>query len=159
MLAQADVLIGAFRSAAPGAQLGICLTPPPNSREEAFQANYKDRYHRWGWKRIQHRLVQREIAHFAGREAENLFLIPTELGVDPIDGYPTNNGVHPNEFGYKQIGATIYAWFCILVACLFWAEVSDAPESRMRQTLRYETGATTNLALLGLFAIAIRVIL
>ncbi|HUT91616.1 MAG TPA: GDSL-type esterase/lipase family protein [Thermoguttaceae bacterium] len=110
MFAQADVLLAAFREAAPDAELGICLTTPPNSREEGFEANYKGRYHRWGWKRIEHRLVERQIERFAGREKERLFLVPTELNLDPTDGYPTNNGVHPNEFGYRQIGASIYAW-------------------------------------------------
>jgi len=90
--------------------IGICLTTPPNSREEGFQANYKGRYHRWGWKRIQHRLVQCEISRFVNRETEQFFLVPTQLNLDPVDGYPTNNGVHPNDLGYKQIGASIYAW-------------------------------------------------
>lgn len=110
MMAHADALLAAFREAAPEAQLGICLTTPPNSREEGFQANYKGRYHRWGWKRIQHRLVQREISRFANRKSERLFIVPTQLNLDPVDGYPTNNGVHPNDFGYKQIGVSIYAW-------------------------------------------------
>jgi len=110
MMVHADALLAAFREAAPKAQLGICLTTPPNSREEGFQANYKGRYHRWGWKRIQHRLVQREIGRFVNRETEQFFLVPTQLNLDPVDGYPTNNGVHPNDFGYKQIGASIYAW-------------------------------------------------
>lgn len=110
MMVHADALVAAFREAAPKAQLGICLTTPPNSREEGFQANYKGRYHRWSWKRIQHRLVQREMSRFANRETEQFFVVPTQLNLDPVDGYPTNNGVHPNEFGYKQIGASIYAW-------------------------------------------------
>ena len=108
MFSHADTLLAAFRDAAPDAQLGICLTPPPNAREEGFFANYKGRYHRWGWKRIQHRLVQREMSHFADREG--LFLVPVQMNLDPVDGYPTNNGVHPNAEGYKQIGASIYAW-------------------------------------------------
>ncbi len=108
MTVHADTLLKAFREAAPNAELGICLTTPPNAREEGFQANYQGRYHRWGWKRIQHRLVQREMSHFADREG--LFIVPTQLNLDPVDGYPTNNGVHPNELGYKQIGASIYSW-------------------------------------------------
>lgn len=108
MLANADTLLAAFREAAPDAELGICLTPPPNSREEGFQANYQGKYHRWGWKRIQHRLVRRELSHFADRE--NVFIVPIELNLDPVDGYPVNNGVHPNASGYQQIGASIYAW-------------------------------------------------
>jgi lysophospholipase L1-like esterase len=110
MFTQADILIKALQTAAPQAEVGICLTTPGNSRQEAFYANYKDRYSRWGWKKIQHRLVQRQIEKFAGREKQNLFIVPTELNLDIVNGYPVNNGVHPNKAGYQQIGATIYSW-------------------------------------------------
>ncbi|WP_417387497.1 SGNH/GDSL hydrolase family protein [Gimesia sp.] len=110
MFTQADILIKALQAAAPHAEIGICLTTPGNSRQEAFYANYKDRYSRWGWKKIQHRLVQRQIEKFTDREKQNLFIIPTELNLDIVDGYPVNNGVHPNKVGYDQIGASIYSW-------------------------------------------------
>jgi len=135
MFVQAETLIAAVQKAASEAELGICLTPPPNARESGFEANYHGRYHRWGWKRIQHRLVQRQLQRFGGRTpgaspakqpgdscrvaescrdcdsgAERVFVIPTELGLDPVDGYPTNNGVHPNAAGYQQIGHAIFAW-------------------------------------------------
>ena len=110
MFTQADILIKALQAAAPQAEVGICLTTPGNSRQEAFYANYKDRYSRWGWKKIQHRLVQRQIEKFAGHEKQNLFIVPTELNLDIVNGYPVNNGVHPNKVGYQQIGASIYAW-------------------------------------------------
>ncbi|QDT89886.1 SGNH/GDSL hydrolase family protein [Gimesia algae] len=110
MFAQADILIKALQAAAPQAEVGICLTTPGNSRQEAFFANYKDKYSRWGWKNIQHRLVQRQIEKFTGREKQNLFIIPTELNLDIVNGYPVNNGVHPNKVGYQQIGASIYSW-------------------------------------------------
>lgn len=110
VFAQAETLLAAFRAAAPQAQLGVCLTTPPNARESGFEANYKGRYHRWGWKRIQHRLVERQLKQFGGREREKIFLVPTELYLDPIDGYPVDNGVHPNAVGYRQIGASLFAW-------------------------------------------------
>lgn len=110
MFKQADLLLAEFRAAAPEAELGICLTTPPNSRQKAFEANYKDRYTRWGWKRIQHRLVQRQIERFGEKKKEKLFIVPAQLNLDPIDGYPANNGVHPNAIGYKQIGSSIFAW-------------------------------------------------
>lgn len=110
MLQHAETLLTEFHKVAPHAELGICLTTPPNSRQAAFEANYKDRYPRWGWKRIQHRLVQRQIAYFGNQQSQNRFLIPTQLNLDPIAGYPDNNAVHPNEAGYQQIGQSIYAW-------------------------------------------------
>jgi lysophospholipase L1-like esterase len=110
MFGHADILLEALQAAAPKARIGICLTTPGNSRQEAFQANYQDRYTRWGWKRIQHQLVQRQIAFVqsAQKREEPLFIIATQLNLDTVDGYPVNNGVHPNAAGYQQIGATIY---------------------------------------------------
>jgi len=110
MFAQAETLLTALRKAAPKAEVGLCLTTPPNARESGFEANYKGRYHRWGWKRIQHQLVQRQLEHFGSHQKDRLFIVPTELNLDPWSGYPENNGVHPNAQGYQQIGASIYAW-------------------------------------------------
>lgn len=109
MLKQADGLLAAFHQAAPEAMLAVGLTTPPNSRQAGFTANYQDRYPRWGWKRIQHRLDERMIEHLSGRESEGIRIVPTELNLDPVDGYPENNGVHPNAVGYAQIAASFHA--------------------------------------------------
>jgi hypothetical protein len=116
MMAQAEILLAEFRKAAPTADLAVCVTTPPNARESGFEANYKGRYHRWGWKRIQHRLVERLLTRFEEQEGKakkgdsRMFVVPTHLNLDPTDGYPENNGVHPNAFGYRQIGASLYSW-------------------------------------------------
>jgi lysophospholipase L1-like esterase len=117
MMAQAELLLAEFRKAAPSADLAVCVTTPPNARESGFEANYKGRYHRWGWKRIQHRLVERLLKRLetpdegaSGKREGKIFVVPTHLNLDPTDGYPENNGVHPNAFGYRQIGASLYAW-------------------------------------------------
>jgi hypothetical protein len=110
VLDNADKLLAAFHAAAPKAVLAVGLTTPPNSRESGFEANYKGKYHRWGWKRIQHRLVQRMMERLGNRQKEGIFLVPTELNIDPVDGFPTDNGVHPNPVGYAQIGGSFYAW-------------------------------------------------
>lgn len=110
VLDNADKLLAAFHKAAPKALLAVGLTTPSNSRQEGFTANYKDKYPRWGWKRIQHRLVQRMLERLSNRESEGIHLVPTELNLDPVDGYPNNNGVHPNAIGYAQIGASFYSW-------------------------------------------------
>lgn len=110
VLANADKLLAEFHKVAPKAILAVGLTTPPNSRQEGFTANYKDKYPRWGWKRIQHRLVQRMLERLSNREKDGIHLVPTELNLDPVDGYPNNNGVHPNATGYAQIGASFYSW-------------------------------------------------
>lgn len=110
VLDHAEKFLKAFRAAAPRTAFAVGLTTPPNARESGFEASYKGKYHRWGWKRIQHRLVQRMLDRFGGREREGIYLVPTELNLDPVDGYPENNGVHPNPFGYQQIGASFYCW-------------------------------------------------
>jgi hypothetical protein len=110
VFAQAETMLKAFREAAPHAELAVCLTTPPNARESGFEANYKGKYTRWGWKRIQHRLVQRQLKQFGGREAEGIFVVPTELNLDPVAGYPVDNGVHPNAAGYQQVAASLHAW-------------------------------------------------
>lgn len=112
MFAHAETLLKEFREAAPNAEIAICLTTPGNLREEAFTANYKGQYTRWGWKRIQHRVVERQLEHFQNDAAKEkrIHIIPTELNLDPLAGYPANNAVHPNPAGYQQIGATIHAW-------------------------------------------------
>lgn len=110
MISESRQLLAAMRDSLPDADIGIGLTTPGNVRDKAFEANYKDRYTRWGWRRIQHRLVEREIEEFGGREEDGIFLIPTNLNLDCDGGYPDNNGVHPNAVGYAQIGSTIYSW-------------------------------------------------
>ena len=50
------------------------------------------------------------VAVFGGREAEGIFVVPTELNLDPVGGYPVDNGVHPNAAGYQQVAASLHAW-------------------------------------------------
>jgi len=110
VLDNADKLLAAFHQAAPAAKLAVGLTTPPNARQEGFTANYKDKYPRWGWKRIQHRILQLMLKRLSDHEKDGIFIVPTELNLDPVEGYPDNNGVHPNATGYAQIGASFYSW-------------------------------------------------
>ena len=115
-LDNAEELVTAFHKAAPKAVFAVGLTTPPNSREEGFEASYHGNFHRWDWKRIQHRLVQRMLERFGDRQMDNLHLVATELNLDPVDGYPNDNGVHPNASGYAQIGASFYSWLKVWLA-------------------------------------------
>lgn len=110
VLDTAEKLLSAFHIAAPNAVLAIGLTPPPNARESSFENNYRGRYTRWGWKKIQHALVKRMIQKFENRQHDGIHLVPIEINIDPENGYPENNSVHPNDFGYLQIATSFYVW-------------------------------------------------
>lgn len=110
MLGNATFFLNKLIDYKPDIKIGICLTPPANDRQEAFENNYGDKYTRSGWEKIQHRLVQRYIAFFNHNFQSNCSLIPVEINVDTYNGYPDNNGVHPNVDGYNQIASSIFSW-------------------------------------------------
>lgn len=58
------------------------------------------------------------IERLANREKDGIHVVATELNIDPVDGYPDNNGVHPNAIGYAQIGTSFYGW----MKSRFWKE-------------------------------------
>jgi lysophospholipase L1-like esterase len=110
MLSEATFFLNKLIEYRPGLQIGICLTPPANDRTEAFRHNYGDKYTRSGWKKIQRRLVERYITFFDGHFQSNCSLIPVEINIDTYTGYPDDNAVHPNVYGYHQIAASIFSW-------------------------------------------------
>jgi lysophospholipase L1-like esterase len=124
MLKHYDELIAMIRQAGPEICIAAMLPVPPAASQDAFGANYASGQTRWQYKRNQHRLVERMLAAYANREQEKLYLVPTYVNLDCRRNYPTsainpeapdqsgqqNNGVHPAESGYRQIGDTLYAW-------------------------------------------------
>ncbi len=126
MLENYDRLVEMVHAAAPETRVGVMLPVPPASSQDAFGANYGTGQTRWQYKRNQHRLVERMLEHYSGREAEHIHLVPTHANLDCLHNYPTesvnynadseirglrqNNGVHPAVSGYEQIGDTVFAW-------------------------------------------------
>jgi lysophospholipase L1-like esterase len=122
-----DAVVNSIRKACPATRIGVQLTTPPTTSEDGFR-NYRGagKQTRWQYRRNQHRMVEQLLAHFGGRESENLYLIPTYLNLDAAHNFPTarerksarsekfvvrvTNGAHPSDAGYKQIGDEIYAW-------------------------------------------------
>jgi lysophospholipase L1-like esterase len=123
MLNHYDQLVDMVRSAAPQTRIGVMLPVPPAATQDAFGANYSAGQTRWQYRRNQHRLLERMINHYTGREQERIELVPVYLNLDCRHNYPTeslganadnevqvvrqNNGVHPAGSGYNQIGDSL----------------------------------------------------
>ncbi len=132
VLGYADTMIAGVRAAGAEIRIGLVLLVPPAASQDAFGANYKCGHTRWQYRRNQHRMVERMMEKYGGREKERLFLIPAYVNLDAARNYPTaevpanarstvkivrlNNGVHPAPAGYRQMADSIYAWMKWLLA-------------------------------------------
>lgn len=121
-----DRFLSALTEAAPDAKIGIALTPPPASSQDAFGANYGCGQTRWQFKRNQHNFVKALMDKFKNNSNKNISLIPVYINLDSENGFIfTNeetfhgsgekitrecNGVHPSRLGYQQIGDSFTNW-------------------------------------------------
>lgn len=123
-------LVRMVREFGPDTRIGFLLPVPPAGTQDAFGANYGCGQTRWQYLRNQRCLLEQMLAAFGEREAEGIFLLPTFTALDTIHGFPVktapvnsrskvevtrlNNGVHPAESGYQQIGDVVSAWLVYL---------------------------------------------
>ncbi len=126
MFENLDLLLTAFREAAPDAEIGVLYLVSPARHQDAFGQNYNCGQTRWQYRRNVHRVVEREMETYLGREDEGIFMVPAFVSMDSIWGFsgamtPANahasdkirrmmNGVHPAKAGYYQLGDAIYSW-------------------------------------------------
>lgn len=126
MLKHLDLLVGMLRKQSASTRVAILLPVPPAATQDAFGSNYASGQTRWQYKRNQHRLVERLLEQYSGRESDQVHVVPTYIGLDCVHNYPTesvpanatneakilrqNNGVHPAASGYHQIGDMLFAW-------------------------------------------------
>lgn len=126
MLKYYDQLLAMIRTQSPETRIGIMLPVPPAASQDAFGSNYTNGQTRWQYKRNQHRLVERMIEAYGKRSDDHIDLIATYANLDCVHNYPggqapansrsgekvvrLNNGVHPAESGYQQIGDSVYCW-------------------------------------------------
>jgi lysophospholipase L1-like esterase len=121
-----ETLVTMIRAFGPDTRIGAVPPMPPAATQDAFGANYGSGQTRWQYRRNQHRVVERMLETFGGREGGGVFLVPAWLNLDPVHGFPSvterahshaatevtrqSNGVHPSAEGYRQIGDAVYAW-------------------------------------------------
>jgi len=123
----ADILLSEFRKTGPNTKIGLVIPVPPTATQDAFGENYNCGQTRWQYRKNQHRLAERMLRKFSGKEKENIFLIPCYASIDCVNNYPKSeqqinarnqrkilrdsNGLHPAPEGYGQIADSVYGWF------------------------------------------------
>ncbi|MEN6546928.1 MAG: SGNH/GDSL hydrolase family protein [Armatimonadia bacterium] len=122
-----DILIAEFHKVRPDTKIGVVSLMPGAATQDAFGANYGCGQTRWQYKKNQHRVMERVVAKYGNREAENIYLVPAYVSLDAVNNYPKAkgpanargdatdftrlcNGVHPAASGYKQLADGIYCW-------------------------------------------------
>jgi lysophospholipase L1-like esterase len=126
MFAHLDQLLAAIHVASPETRIGLIVPVPPCASQDAFGANYKNGQTRWQYKRNQHAVVRAMYDRYTKNNTFLVSLIPAFTNLDCERNYPAttapwnarttaeairqNNGVHPSEEGYRQIGDAIYCW-------------------------------------------------
>jgi len=119
-----DSLIASIRST--GAVVDLMLPPPGAAEQNAFGANYTTGQPQWRFKRNAVIWARGMIEKYTGSEATGTYLVPSNVAVDTVNGYPRsaaapvnarstitverqNNGVHPSTAGYQQMADAYWA--------------------------------------------------
>lgn len=111
---------------AAGSKVGIALPPAPATTQTAFGKSYDSSKTRNRYLRNYNALVRQLISVFAERTSENIYIIPSNVAVDPSTSFPLvtealnannaatttvqNNAVHLSSEGYGQVTDVYRCW-------------------------------------------------
>ena len=127
-IADFETMINSIKANSATIKIGLALTIPPNYSQDAFAKDYSTGQTRWRYKRNNILWVNRMIEHFSNKEAQNIYLIPTNSVIDTKHNYgfveekvnarseitrqvsAANGGVHPVASGYWQIADAYWFW-------------------------------------------------
>jgi lysophospholipase L1-like esterase len=109
-------VINSLTAALPNTKIGIFLTIPVNERESTYTVPTLPDY--WERKVMHHRLCQRFIDHFKVLNNPNISVVPVNVNIDTYLGFGESDSIHPNVYGYSQMGSTLYGWIKYRIALM-----------------------------------------
>ncbi len=126
--AQLDSIIAAIKAAMPSAKIAVAASPV-GANQDAFGTSYACGQTAWRYRRNLVTYNKQLYAHYAGKEAQSIYVLGSGVGVDTENNFPTatqkinahnaatisaqSNGVHPDTSGYNQISD---GWFPFMKA-------------------------------------------
>lgn len=127
--AQIDTLITSIKASNAAVKIGI-VSPPTYANQDGFGYDYGCGQTTWRAKRNIVTWNKKLYAYFAGKEAQNVYVVAAGLNVDTENNFPTitqainsqnantitvqKGGVHPDASGYKQIGDAMFAFMKVV---------------------------------------------
>lgn len=122
-----DTLITSIKSAGAGVKVGLMLPTPPSFNQDAFGASYGVGQSRWRFKRNILLWTKTLLARYSGQESNRVYVVPTSVSIDTVNNVSyaasapvnsrasvnvsrANNGVHPADSGYQQLGDALWAF-------------------------------------------------
>ncbi len=106
ILSRYEAMITSIRAYQSTIKIGILVTIPPTSIESTFRADYGTRQTLSRYQRNNTLWVAALKNRFRGRESSNIYLVPTDTGIDRAHIV----GVHPDDTAYRQMAAVVWAW-------------------------------------------------
>jgi lysophospholipase L1-like esterase len=106
ILSRYEAMIASIRAYSNTIKIGILVTIPPTSVESTFRADYGTRQTLSRYQRNNTLWVAALKNRFKGRESSNIYLVPTDTGIDRAHIV----GVHPDDTAYRQMAAVVWAW-------------------------------------------------
>lgn len=128
LISRFDAMVDSILDATTTTKVGVCITIPPNSSQDAFGKAYGCNQTRNRYKRNNAILAAALINKFKNKESDRIYLVPIHTNLDTVynmglESIPVNarnsmtyespignGGVHPVASGYWQI-ADIYTAF------------------------------------------------
>lgn len=121
-----DSLITSIKAAGAGVKVALLPPPPPSASQDSFGASYGVGVTRARFKRNILIWARQLIAKYSGQEANRVYIAATNVALDtvnsmqyaaaaPVNSRSTvqvarqNNGVHPGNDGYRQMGDALFA--------------------------------------------------
>lgn len=120
---QLDSIITAIKTAMPLAKIAV-VAPPVGANQDAFGTSYGCGQTAWRYRRNLVTYNKQLYAHYAGKEAQSIYVLGSGVGVDTESNFPTtvktinshnsktedaqSNGVHPDKSGYDQLSDGLF---------------------------------------------------
>ena len=120
-----DTLIASIHEYDPDIKVGICTTSAIPASESLSLSYPGEGFSTWKFKQQLHEYGMGILEEYAGREDENIFIVPFRNNIDPDDHFPAvtedknahsdtqvkrQNNLHPTDDGYSALADALYAF-------------------------------------------------